>query len=164
MISNKKPKIVNEGRSHHCGGCGKDIFIRSSQVGGFWHLSGWTNQYNVSFTGGYCSPCFTRMHTMKMAPDPAPRFEENPKTRLCRLYCGVRFEEHHNRVIACGAIFPSTEIKPDQHWQGSAGNLVTIDNVDSIWVYYHWEEGGNKIQHCKTPFAFQCRYCLAMEE
>ena len=42
----------------HCKGCDEDIIISPSQVGSFWHLSGWTNKHGLKFWGGYCNKCF----------------------------------------------------------------------------------------------------------
>ena len=51
-MENDRDKVL------HCKGCDKDIVIRFNQVGGFWHLSGWTNPHGLKFWGGYCSKCF----------------------------------------------------------------------------------------------------------
>ena len=48
-----------------CKGCNKHILIPHNQVGGFWHLSGWPNEHGVKFYGGYCSPCFDKLHDIK---------------------------------------------------------------------------------------------------
>lgn len=46
----------------HCCHCNKDILIPFNQVGGYWHLNGWTNKHGRKYWGGYCSPCFDEIH------------------------------------------------------------------------------------------------------
>ena len=42
--------------------------------------------------------------------------------------------------------------------------MVTVVNVDKHGeVLYEWEQAGKKVQHAKSAFAFQCRYCLIEE-
>ena len=48
-----------------CEGCKKHIKIKFNQVGGFWHLNGWTNKNGVKFWGGYCTPCFDKLQKVK---------------------------------------------------------------------------------------------------
>lgn len=48
-----------------CKGCEKDILIPHNQIGGFWHLRDWSNPHGVKFSGGYCTPCFDKLHNIK---------------------------------------------------------------------------------------------------
>ena len=92
--------------------------------------------------------------------------------RLFLLYDWLRVEKQGDVSVACGGIFPASEIKKGQKWQGGTGNIVTVDRVrafrtkDSAGVdheiYYSWEESGGKKGHRKLAFAFQCRYCLVV--
>lgn len=68
----------------------------------------------------------------------------------------------HGSKIACGGIFPVSEIKEFQIWEGVGGHKVTIDKVSNQWIDYSWTENGEKKAHRKEPFAFQCRYCLVL--
>jgi len=54
-----------EKKTRHCKGCNRDIVIPHNQIGGFWHLSGWTNKNGLKFWGGYCSACFSKLHRAK---------------------------------------------------------------------------------------------------
>ena len=53
----------------HCKWCDQDIFIPHNQVGGFWHLGGWTNPHGLKFWGGYCSPCFRKLDDIISLPN-----------------------------------------------------------------------------------------------
>lgn len=76
----------------------------------------------------------------------------------------MRIEEHYGNKIVCGHIFKSDEIKVGQRWQGSSGSVVTIESVEDDWVAYSWHVDGVKKVHDKLSFAFQCRYCLIVED
>lgn len=54
-----------EDKTLHCQGCDQDIFIPHNQGSGIWNLSGWTNPHGLKFSGGYCSPCFRKLHDMR---------------------------------------------------------------------------------------------------
>ena len=58
-----------EGKILHCDGCGKDIFISSGQVGGFWHLRDWENSHGQKFSGGYCPGCFRNLGNIISKPN-----------------------------------------------------------------------------------------------
>jgi len=75
----------------------------------------------------------------------------------------MRFEKHNGNWQVCGYIFPNSEIKVGQRWQGVSGNIVTIEKNESDDIYYSWMEKGEKVFHDKTTFAFQCRYCLILD-
>lgn len=96
--------------------------------------------------------------TKRTAPDAPPATLE----RLSARYNWLRLEVHYGRTLACGGVFPASEIKAGQRWQGSGGTLVTVAGVDDNNVRYTWSEGGNQKSHSKSHFAFQCRYCLVL--
>lgn len=75
----------------------------------------------------------------------------------------TRLEKHYDQWVLCGAILPKELIAPYQAWQGSSGNIVFIDSVEDEWVNYYWYENGEKVEHSKDVFSFQCRYCLVIE-
>jgi hypothetical protein len=87
---------------------------------------------------------------------------EHSVDRLVRLYDWLRIEVWHGETIACGGIFPAEEIKAGQRWQGSGGGVVIVKSVNDHSVYYSWEEHGERREHDKLHFAFQCRYCLIL--
>ena len=60
-MTSDSSEVHFEGKTLYCKGCSQDIFIPHNQVGGYWHLSGWTNQHGLKFWGGYCSPCFSKL-------------------------------------------------------------------------------------------------------
>jgi hypothetical protein len=57
------------GKTLHCKLCDQDIFIPHNQVGGFWHLSGWSNPHEIKFWGGYCSSCFRKLDDIISLPN-----------------------------------------------------------------------------------------------
>lgn len=72
-------------------------------------------------------------------------------------------------------IFKREELKVGQKWIGGSGNVVTIEDIkvypskhenDKPFydIYYSWYENGVKKTHDKDHFAFQCRYCLIVDE
>lgn len=89
----------------------------------------------------------------------------------------MRIEEHYGEKIVCDHIYKHDEIKVGQRWQGSSGNVVTVEKVKSILehdedgevidhvIHYYWYDSmGKKVTHNKLAFAFQCRYCLIIDE
>ena len=73
--------------------------------------------------------------------------------------------------------FKPHEIKVGSRWARADGSkgYVTVDKVkvypasdheENHWyeIYYSWEKQGQKATHHKESFAFQCRYCLIIEE
>lgn len=95
--------------------------------------------------------------------------EPSSAERLVRLYDWVRLEEQDGRTIVCGGILPAKEIRVGQEWVSTSNHVVTIYNVRPIKshdgniidheIYYSW---GKKIS-IKLSFAFQCRYCLIVQ-
>lgn len=76
-----------------------------------------------------------------------------------------RVEEIRGRFLLCGGIIPSCMIKPGQVWAAADGSglTVTVVRSDSAWTTYQWF-GGNEVKtHTKLTFAFQCRYCLCLD-
>jgi hypothetical protein len=82
----------------------------------------------------------------------------------------MRIENHFGKNIVCGHIFPDNEVKVGSQWQSSSGSIVTVQQVDLTesgsegWVTYNWMEQGHRRTHEKMIFAFQCRYCLIVED
>ena len=76
----------------------------------------------------------------------------------------MRVEKHNGKNIVCGHIFPASEIKINQLWQGSSGATVTISDIKDDWIKYVWLENGKYMEHEKTSFAFQSRYCLVIDD
>jgi hypothetical protein len=67
--------------------------------------------------------------------------------------------------------FKPHEIQVGSRWIGSSGSIVVVEGINQYgstdpWyeVVYSWEENGVKKTHDKDQFAFQCRYCLIIEE
>jgi hypothetical protein len=67
--------------------------------------------------------------------------------------------------------FKAHEIQVGSRWIGSSGGIVTVEGFNSygstdpwIEVVYSWQLNGEKFTHEKDAFAFQCRYCLIVEE
>ena len=69
--------------------------------------------------------------------------------------------------------FKPHEIKVGSRWCAASGSnhIVTVEGINQYgstdpWheVVYSWEENGVKKTHDKDQFAFQCRYCLIIEE
>jgi hypothetical protein len=67
--------------------------------------------------------------------------------------------------------FKAHEIQVGSRWIGSSGGIVTIEGFNTygstdpwIEVVYSWEKDGEKFTHEKDAFAFQCRYCLIVED
>lgn len=89
-------------------------------------------------------------------------------TSLTEKYPDLRIEEHHGNNIVCGGVLPTHEIKVGQRWQDSGGNVVEVIKVKiggfNEYVEWSWEEYGKTKTHEKTSFAFQCRYCLIVED
>ena len=75
----------------------------------------------------------------------------------------MRFEKHNDNWQVCGYIFPNSEIKIGQRWRAVSGNIVTIEKNEDDDIYYSWMEKGEKKTHDKATFAFQCRYCLIVD-
>jgi hypothetical protein len=75
----------------------------------------------------------------------------------------MRFEKHNGNWQVCGYIFPNSEIKVGQRWQGGSGKIVTIEKNEKDKIYYSWMEKGAKVFHDKSTFAFQCRYFLILD-
>lgn len=73
----------------------------------------------------------------------------------------MRVETHHGRKIVCGHIFKTSSIKPGQYWQGSSGSTVQVTEVSDGRVSYMQSSG---VPHTKEAFAFQCRYCLVIND
>lgn len=73
-------------------------------------------------------------------------------------------EEQYGNKIVCRHIFPVSEMKVGSKWQSSSGAIVTIESIcDLGWVTYSWYVGDTKKVNEKESFAFQCRYCLIVE-
>jgi hypothetical protein len=64
----------------HCKLCDQDIFIPHNQVGGFWHLGGWSNPHGIKFWGGYCSPCFRKLDDIISLPNASAMASADEKT------------------------------------------------------------------------------------
>ena len=45
-----------------CSKCGEKVLLKRTQVGGFWHLSGWSDKNGVKHYGGHCTKCFALLH------------------------------------------------------------------------------------------------------
>lgn len=77
----------------------------------------------------------------------------------------MRIENQHGKNIVCGHIFKYDEIKPDQLWQSSDGDCVTVigteESCGETWVKYMTSNG---VPHENMSFAFQCRYCLVADD
>jgi len=76
----------------------------------------------------------------------------------------MRVETHYGNRVVCGHIFAPEEIKIGSRWQASSGNTVTVTANNEGWITYEWIEKGETRSHEKQSFAFQCRYCLIVEE
>ena len=77
----------------------------------------------------------------------------------------MRIETQNGRKIVCGHIFKIDKIKVGQIWQGVGGFTVTITKIENNHIYYQWEEENGIVKtHNKESFAFQCRYCLVVDE
>lgn len=77
-----------------------------------------------------------------------------------------RVEFVNGRYLLCGGLIPVDCIKAGQQWASADGSdrFVKIENVrESEWVDYSWLDNGEKKTHTKLAFAFQCRYCLVLE-
>ncbi len=70
-------------------------------------------------------------------------------------------------------IFKPQEIQIDSRWARADGSkgFVTVEGFNTygstnpwIEVVYSWELNGEKFTHEKDAFAFQCRYCLIVED
>lgn len=77
----------------------------------------------------------------------------------------MRIETVRGRHLLCGVILPAAQVKTGQVWAAADGSnrTVTIESGGE-WVDYSWLENGEKKLHTKTNFAFQCRYCLVLDE
>ena len=80
----------------------------------------------------------------------------------------MRAEFHKGRWLLCGVILPGDLIKPGQVWVSSGNNTVRVTDVEvstdgHYLIKYEWDERGEVRSHEKWMFAFQCRYCLALE-
>lgn len=73
----------------------------------------------------------------------------------------MRIEKHYGRSIVCGHIFKASSINPGQYWQSSSGSIVLVTQVSDGWVSYMQHDG---VPHAKEAFAFQCRYCLVIND
>jgi hypothetical protein len=69
--------------------------------------------------------------------------------------------------------FKAHEIQVGSRWARADGSkgFVTVEGFNTYgsidpWteVVYSWEKGGVKFIHEKEVFAFQCRYCLIVED
>jgi hypothetical protein len=69
----------------------------------------------------------------------------------------------HGNIIVCQHIYPIAEIKIGSRWQESAGSVVTIIEVDYSTDDVYYRASGSDYLHSKDVFAFQCRYCLIVE-
>lgn len=70
-------------------------------------------------------------------------------------------------------IFKAHEIQRGSRWARADGSkgYVTVEGFNTygsidpwIGVVYSWELNGEKFTHEKDAFAFQCRYCLIVED
>lgn len=75
-----------------------------------------------------------------------------------------RVETVHGRHLLCGGILPADAVQPGQLWCSSSGNTVKVTRIGGDWVEYEWYEDGVRRTHEKLNFAFQCRYCLVLDE
>lgn len=71
--------------------------------------------------------------------------------------------------FVAGGIIPAALVKVGQQWVGASGSIVTIehvtfDNEADAWVRYSWVKNDVTHFHEKLNFAFQCRYCLVVNE
>ena len=69
--------------------------------------------------------------------------------------------------------FEAHEIQIGSRWARADGSkgYVTVEGFECygsidpwIEVVYSWEKDGKKFTHEKEVFAFQCRYCLIVED
>ena len=71
--------------------------------------------------------------------------------------------------------FKAHEIQVGSRWARADGSkgYVTVEGLNTygsnptdpwIEVVYSWEKDGEKFTHEKDVFAFQCRYCLIVED
>jgi hypothetical protein len=73
-------------------------------------------------------------------------------------------EEHYGNKIVCRHIFDKDSIQIGSRWQSSCGTIVTVESIcDLGWITYSWVVDGIKKTNEKESFAFQCRYCLILE-
>lgn len=77
-----------------------------------------------------------------------------------------RVETVHGRHLLCGGVIPDHMVKTGQRWASADGSNreVQVTSADTEWVGYTWSEGEKSIHHEKLNFAFQCRYCLVLDE
>jgi hypothetical protein len=50
------------------------------------------------------------------------------------------------------------EIKAGQKYVAPSGCIVLVEEADTDWVRYSWEEAGVKVTRTKLPSAFLIRY------
>jgi hypothetical protein len=81
----------------------------------------------------------------------------------------TKIENGHKFIV--GHFFKAHEIQVGSRWIGASGCIVTVEGIDSYgstdpWyeVVYSWYENEEKKTHDKDVFAFQCRYCLIVED
>ena len=81
----------------------------------------------------------------------------------------TKIQNGHKFII--GHFFNADEIQVGSRWIGSGGGIVTVEGLNTygsigpwIEVQYSWYEKGEKRTHEKDVFAFQCRYCLIVDD
>ena len=84
-----------------------------------------------------------------------------------------RTEILNGYTAVVGHIFKAEEIQVGSRWVRADGfnHIVTVEGLNSygstdpwIEVVYSWELEGVKYTNDRDAFAFQCRYCLVLEE
>lgn len=77
-----------------------------------------------------------------------------------------RIELQNGFKILCGTILPASKLGVGQRWLGGGSKTpvtiveVTVNSGD-VWITY---ESPLQKRHSKLAFAFQCRYCLVVED
>lgn len=77
-----------------------------------------------------------------------------------------RIETQNGYRILCGTILPAHKLGVGQKWLSTGAKVpveiveVTVHNGD-VWVTY---ESPLQKRHSKMAFAFQCRYCLVVDD
>jgi hypothetical protein len=77
----------------------------------------------------------------------------------------MRVEVVNGRKLLCGQILKPEQLAVGQTWAAASGadHTVKIAGIDDGWVRYEWVESGEPVSNEKESFAFQCRYCLVIE-
>ena len=81
----------------------------------------------------------------------------------------TKIQNGHKFIV--GHFFKPHEIQIGSRWIGSGGGVVTVEGLNTygstdpwVEVMYSWYQHDVKVTFEKDVFAFQCRYCLIVED